>query len=102
METKSEAPDAVPRQLPPEAHSGIVTLDQIEPEHCAQVAEVRAGDTEIERLKAMGLCVGRRLMMVRAGDPMIVKVLGSRIGISARLARSVMVFPCGGDAFAGS
>jgi len=33
------------------------------------------------------------------GDPMIVKVLGSRIGISARLAQQVMVLPCGGDAF---
>ena len=30
---------------------------------------------------------------------MIVKVLGTRIGISARLARQVRVLPCGGDAF---
>ena len=47
----------------------------------------------------MGVCVGRRLMLVRPGDPMIVKVLGSRIGISARLADQVMVLPCAGDAF---
>lgn len=74
-------------------------LDQIHPEHCGLVAAVRAGEAEIERLKSMGVCVGRRLMLVRAGDPMIVKVLGSRIGISARLAQQVMVLPCGGDAF---
>ena len=74
-------------------------LDQIQPEHCGLVAAVRAGDEEIERLKSMGVCVGRRLMLIRAGDPMIVKVLGSRIGISARLAQQVMVLPCGGDAF---
>jgi len=47
----------------------------------------------------MGVCIGRRLMMIRAGDPMIVKVLGSRIGISARLAQRVQVLPCAGDAF---
>jgi len=74
-------------------------LDQIQPEHCGMVAAVRAGAEELDRLKSMGVCVGRRLMLVRAGDPMIVKVLGSRIGISARLANQVMVLPCGGDAF---
>jgi Fe2+ transport system protein FeoA len=63
------------------------------------VAAVRAGEEEVDRLKSMGLCVGRRLMLIRAGDPMIVKVLGSRIGISARLAQQVMVLPCAGDAF---
>jgi len=74
-------------------------LDQIQPEHCGLVAAVRAGEGEIERLKSMGVCVGRRLMLIRPGDPMIVKVLGSRIGISARLANQVMVLPCAGDAF---
>jgi Fe2+ transport system protein FeoA len=74
-------------------------LDEIQPEHCGLVAAVRAGAEEIERLKSMGVCVGRRLMLIRAGDPMIVRVLGSRIGISARLAQQVMVLPCAGDAF---
>jgi len=74
-------------------------LDEIQPEHCGLVAAVQAGEEEIDRLKSMGVCVGRRLMLIRPGDPMIVKVLGSRIGISARLAQQVMVLPCGGDAF---
>ena len=74
-------------------------LSQIQPDHCGLVAAVRAGEHEIERLKSMGVCVGRRLMLIRTGDPMIVKVLGSRIGISARLADQVMVLRCGGDAF---
>lgn len=76
-----------------------IRLDRIEPGHCGMVSAVHAGDSEIERLKSMGVCVGRRLMMIRAGDPMIVKVLGSRIGISARLAQRVEVLPCAGDAF---
>ena len=76
-------------------------LHQIQPEHCGLVAAVEADTDEIDRLKSMGVCVGRRLMLVRAGDPMIVKVLGTRIGISARLADQVMVLPCAGDAFGG-
>ena len=76
-----------------------ISLDKVELGHCGLVSSVRAGESEIERLKSMGVCVGRRLMMIRAGDPMIVKVLGSRIGISARLAQRVQVLPCAGDAF---
>lgn len=96
-----------PFEIDPEVEESLgspedwVHLDAIEPSHCGLVAAVRAGESEIERLKSMGVCVGRRLMLVRAGDPMIVKVLGSRIGISARLARRVMVIRCGGDAFGG-
>lgn len=100
------------RQVPSEPTAGVdetlghpddwLHLDQIQPEHCGLVAAVRAGDEEIDRLKSMGVCVGRRLMLIRSGDPMIVKVLGSRIGISARLANQVMVLPCAGDAFGGA
>jgi Fe2+ transport system protein FeoA len=51
--------------------------------------EAEAGDAA--RLKAMGICVGRRLVVIQAGDPLIVKVVGSRVGISARLAAGVLV-----------
>ena len=74
-------------------------LNEIEPGHCAMVAKVEAGVAEIDRLKSMGVCVGRRLVLVRAGDPLILKVLGTRIGLSERLAKEVMVFPCAGDVF---
>ncbi len=49
---------------------------------------------EIDRLKAMGICQGRKVMLVRAGDPLILRVLGSRIGLSARLAHRVSVSAC--------
>ena len=88
--------------IPPESNdrpSEWQRLDQVQPGQCGIVSSVSAGESEVDRLKAMGVCVGRKLMMVRAGDPMIVKVFGSRIGISARLANNVMVLPCGGDYF---
>jgi Fe2+ transport system protein FeoA len=46
---------------------------------------------ERDRLEAMGLCVGRAVEVVQAGDPMIVRVLGTRIGLAATLARVVRV-----------
>ena len=42
----------------------------------------------------MGICQGRRIMLVRRGDPLILRVLGSRIGLSARLALKVSVEAC--------
>lgn len=97
LESPAESSETVEESI---GHSGDwIRLDKIQPGHCGLVSSVLAGEAEIERLKSMGVCVGRRLMMVRAGDPMIVKVLGSRIGISARLAERVQVLPCGGDAF---
>ena len=97
MDTPSEINPDIEESIG--APSEWINLENVDPGHCGLVASVQAGDMEIERLKSMGVCVGRRLMLVRSGDPLIVKVLGSRIGISARLARRVMVLPCGGDAF---
>lgn len=75
------------------------SLDQVEVGHCAMILEVQAGESEVEQLMSMGVCVGRRIMLIQAGDPMILKVLGTRIGLSARLARCVRVEPCKGDMF---
>ena len=44
-----------------------------------------------ERLKVMGVCLGRMVSVIRRGDPMIVRVWGTRIGISARLAAQVLI-----------
>lgn len=45
------------------------------------------------RMKSLGICVGRPLELVSAGDPMIVRVCGSTVGISRRLAAAVTVVP---------
>jgi Fe2+ transport system protein FeoA len=76
-----------------------IPLDQIEIGHCARITEVEASEADIEQLMAMGVCVGRRVMLMQTGDPLILKVLGTRIGVSARLARNVKVQPCLGDMF---
>ena len=79
-----------PQQLPVISSS----LDRLKPGRCGTVREVQAGEEELDRLKAMGICQGRKVMLVRAGDPLILRVLGSRIGLSARLASRVSVSAC--------
>lgn len=78
----------------PEAEARRLPLSGLQPGHCGYVREVRAGGVDVERLKAMGICSGRKVMLVRRGDPLILRVLGSRIGLSERLAARVDVEPC--------
>lgn len=48
---------------------------------------------DLERLEVMGLCPGRTVEVVKRGDPMIVRVLSTRIGLAAVLAERVAVRP---------
>ena len=50
-------------------------------------------ELDLQRLEVMGLCAGRALEIVRCGDPMIVRVLGTRIGLARSLARRASVHP---------
>jgi Fe2+ transport system protein FeoA len=59
----------------------------------AQVVDVVAEADDAVRLKSLGVCVGRRVQLVKGGDPLIVRVLGARVGLSARLAAGVAVRP---------
>ena len=59
----------------------------------AVITRVDGDDDEMARLKAMGLCTGHAVEVIQHGDPLIVKVIGTRIGVSARLAEKVFVNP---------
>lgn len=48
-------------------------------------------DDALSRLMAMGLCEGREVEVVRQGNPLILRLLGARIGISGRLAQRIVV-----------
>jgi Fe2+ transport system protein FeoA len=68
-------------------------LPDVPPESCAIIVGVD-DLSHLERLKAMGVCLGRTIEVVKTGDPLILKVFGSRIGLSARLAQHVQVKLC--------
>ena len=69
-------------------------LDELPPHVCAVVREVATDDEDTLRLKTLGVCLGRRVELVRVGDPLILKIFGSRLGLSADLARRVRVEIC--------
>ncbi len=48
------------------------------------------GDAMI-RLKRLGICGERTIEVMLPGDPMVLRVVGSRLGISRQLAESVIV-----------
>lgn len=56
-----------------------------------RVARVLGDAADTLRLKALGLCEGREVRVIRTGEAWVVRVLGSRIGLSRRLASSVFV-----------
>lgn len=76
---------------PPAAEPERIALPRLEPGWCATVEAVAATGTDAAQLMAMGVCPGRRVVLVRHGDPLILRVLGTRIGVSARLAEQVIV-----------
>ncbi len=60
-------------------------LDALPPRACAVVRRIETDGDDVQRLKTLGICVGRRLEVVRTGDPLIVRIFGSRLGV-VRLA----------------
>ncbi len=74
--------------------AATVRLDELPPRVCAVVRRVDTDDEDTQRLKALGVCLGRRVELVRAGDPLILKIFGSRLGVSAELAARVRVEIC--------
>ena len=58
------------------------------------VCRVSANHEDGIRLKRMGICEGRQLQLLQDGDPVILRVVGCRIGVSRQLAGQVWVKPC--------
>lgn len=69
-------------------------LNELKPYQCGVVQDVEAPDDELERLMAMGVCGGRIVEVLHLGDPLILKVYGTRIGVSNRLASRINVVVC--------
>jgi Fe2+ transport system protein FeoA len=72
-------------------------LDALPARQCAVVCRIETDGDDMQRLKTLGICVGRRLEVVRTGDPLIVRIFGSRLGLSASLASQVWLEVCTPD-----
>ncbi len=96
-ECRRQLVDFRPLMKPAEPLPPTVRLDELAPRVCAVVRSVETDDEDTQRLKTLGVCVGRRVELVRAGNPLIVKIFGSRLGLSAELAARVRVEICSPD-----
>ena len=61
-----------------------------------EITGVLGDDACSHRLAALGFCAGRRVMVIRRGDPAILRVGGNRFALAAELldriyARSIAV-----------
>ena len=69
-------------------------LSNIDAHVCAIVRAIDVEDEDTARLKTLGLCVGRQIEVTRRGDPMVVKIFGSRLGVARTLLDRIRVEVC--------
>ena len=57
------------------------------------IRELNPAGADVDRLKAMGVCGDRNIEVVKAGDPIVIRVHGCKIALSSQLAQHVLVEP---------
>ncbi len=68
--------------LPP----GVTPLCQLPLWSSGTLSAVNGPEEIVARLEGLGLCAGRTVTLLQKGDPTIVQVYGSRIGLAQSLA----------------
>ena len=76
--------------------SGTVTLAELAPGSRAVLWQIVDPQSRAV-LRSLGLVQGAPLRLCRVGDPCIVQVRSTRIGLSSSVAHSVHVIPTAGD-----
>jgi len=76
-------------------HPKTISLADLRSGGCGVIKNLGEGKSS-SRLQSMGICLGRKIEVVKKGDPLILKVYGTRIGLSGRLASQILVEQCEG------
>ncbi len=72
-----------------------VSLCDLRPGQVGVILDVRETDpVQADRMKSLGLCTGRQIELIKQGNPLIIRVFGSRLGLARRLAKQIVVDPC--------
>lgn len=77
---------------------GACTLASCRAGSWATVMEVRCGDQEACRLRALGLCEGARVNVVDSRNAVLLEVRGTRIALGRALGAGITVRPIEGSA----
>ena len=74
--------------------AGPVPLTELQAGHRALIMRIEESDhSMLIRLKTMGMHEGRTLRLIRSGSRLIVSCGGTRIGLSAQVAKHIRVTP---------
>lgn len=84
-------PKTMPEHKPESDDDRLVLLTDLNAGALVIVSKITAESEAVRQLQAMGVCNGRKVQIIQAGDPMILRVLGTRLGVSARLAHTIWV-----------
>ena len=66
-------------------------LTELDAGEVCRVEAIDDGFEDTARMAGLGVSVGREVRVVRVGEPMVVQIYGSRIGISREIAQRVRV-----------
>jgi Fe2+ transport system protein FeoA len=73
--------------------AAAVRLSDLRAGTLARFHEARLDPEAVSLLRALGLTVACQLKLCKAGDPFIVQVRTTRIGLSKAVARGIYVIP---------
>ena len=83
-------PDAVPYPVPAVSP---VQLTELSAGAAVRLHATNLGDEDFALLEALGMTRSCRLRVCKVGDPWIVQIRETRIGLAASVARRILVVP---------
>lgn len=69
----------------------LQSLIELAPQTVARIHSVGGAAGTVARLEALGLCAGRAVRVIKRGEPCILQVYTTRIGLASELARHIVV-----------
>jgi Fe2+ transport system protein FeoA len=79
----------------PNPHPATVALTHLQPGDAASFHASELPPEDVDLLRAVGMTERCTLRVCKAGDPWIVQVRTTRIGLSESLAAKILVVPTG-------
>lgn len=70
---------------------GVFPLTELPAQMAACIDTVEASTSVRAKLEGLGICAGRRIRLIKKGDPYLVGVYGSCVGLSPVIASCVRV-----------
>ena len=77
---------------------GPIPLTRLEKGRRARLHQADVDDATGRYLRAVGLTAASEFRLCKAGEPCIIQVRATRIGLSTLLARRILVVPLPGEA----